>query len=238
MPGSRPTGDDAHLGAAYPFIAEAGLGRRGVVIGDDLLGGSFVFDPFELYAAVWCPTQTWWCRQIGRGRVRRQTFLWRQAVFGRGLGVDPRVSTRPGGAWGVRPVASDRAVPSGSTRLDPGPTPTRTARLAGCHGRRRMELLSSLASACLAGPAAPASGPPWARRWSRPPVRRGATVPVSSRRCCRHGGRGRSLRTEQRDLLEDGRDVRWSSAALCTRSSRHVRRPDDGRLTFPRRWSS
>ncbi len=40
-----------NLGAAYPFIAEAGLGQRGVVIGDDLLGGSFVFDPFELYAA-------------------------------------------------------------------------------------------------------------------------------------------------------------------------------------------
>jgi hypothetical protein len=39
-----------NLGAAYPFIAEAGLGQRGVVIGDDLLGGSFVFDPFELYA--------------------------------------------------------------------------------------------------------------------------------------------------------------------------------------------
>ena len=40
-----------NLGAAYPFIAEAGLGGRGVAIGDDLLGGSFVFDPFELYAA-------------------------------------------------------------------------------------------------------------------------------------------------------------------------------------------
>ena len=39
-----------NLGAAYPFIAEAGLGQRGVMIGDDLLGGSFVFDPFELYA--------------------------------------------------------------------------------------------------------------------------------------------------------------------------------------------
>ena len=40
-----------NLGVAYPFIAEAGLGRRGVVIGDDLMGGSFVFDPFELYNA-------------------------------------------------------------------------------------------------------------------------------------------------------------------------------------------
>ena len=38
-------------GAAYPFIAEAGLSERGVVVGDDLLCGSFVFDPFELYAA-------------------------------------------------------------------------------------------------------------------------------------------------------------------------------------------
>ena len=40
-----------NLGAAYPFIAEAGLGQRGVIIGDDLLGGSFVFDPLELFAA-------------------------------------------------------------------------------------------------------------------------------------------------------------------------------------------
>ena len=40
-----------HLGAAYPFAAEAGLGGRGVLIGRDLLGGAFVYDPFELYSA-------------------------------------------------------------------------------------------------------------------------------------------------------------------------------------------
>jgi hypothetical protein len=40
-----------HLGAAYPFASEAGLGGRGVLIGRDLLGGAFVYDPFELYAA-------------------------------------------------------------------------------------------------------------------------------------------------------------------------------------------
>lgn len=38
-----------HLGAAYPLVAEPGLGHRGVLVGHDLLGGSFVFDPFELY---------------------------------------------------------------------------------------------------------------------------------------------------------------------------------------------
>jgi hypothetical protein len=40
-----------HLGAAYPFASEAGLGGRGVLIGCDLLGGAFVYDPFELYTA-------------------------------------------------------------------------------------------------------------------------------------------------------------------------------------------
>lgn len=40
-----------HLGAAYPLLTEAGLGHRGVLVGRDLLGGSFVHDPFELYAA-------------------------------------------------------------------------------------------------------------------------------------------------------------------------------------------
>ena len=82
-----------NLGAAYPFIAEAGLGRRGVVIGDDLLGGSFVFDPFELYAAgvVSNPNMVVF-GQIGRGKSAFvKSFLWRQAVFGRRAWVvDPK----------------------------------------------------------------------------------------------------------------------------------------------------
>ena len=40
-----------HLGAAYPLLTEAGLGHKGVLVGRDMLGGSFVHDPFELYAA-------------------------------------------------------------------------------------------------------------------------------------------------------------------------------------------
>jgi hypothetical protein len=49
MPAHQDT--TRNLGAAYPFIGEAGLGQRGVVIGDDILGGSFVSEPFEVSAA-------------------------------------------------------------------------------------------------------------------------------------------------------------------------------------------
>ena len=37
-----------HLGAAYPFMAEGGLGDRGVLLGSDAFGGPFVYDPCEL----------------------------------------------------------------------------------------------------------------------------------------------------------------------------------------------
>jgi hypothetical protein len=141
-----------NLGAAYPFIAEAGLGRRGVVIGDDLLGGSFVFDPFELYAAgvVSNPNMVVF-GQIGRGKSAFvKSFLWRQAVFGRRAWVvDPKGEYGDlADAWGVRPVA---LRPGGAIRLnplDPGPDVDGEA-APDASGRRRMELLSSLASACL-----------------------------------------------------------------------------------------
>ncbi|HLH46999.1 MAG TPA: hypothetical protein VKV25_07565, partial [Acidimicrobiales bacterium] len=57
------------LGAAYPLVMEAGLGHRGVLVGRDLLGGSFVYDPFELYAqqVVSSPNMIVF-GQIGRGK--------------------------------------------------------------------------------------------------------------------------------------------------------------------------
>ena len=61
-----------HLGAAYPFASEAGLGGRGVLIGRDLLGGAFVYDPFELYnaGALTNPNMVVF-GQIGRGTRHR-----------------------------------------------------------------------------------------------------------------------------------------------------------------------
>ena len=50
-PAERPghIATTAHVQAAYPFVAEAGLGTRGVLIGRDVYGGPFVIDPWLLY---------------------------------------------------------------------------------------------------------------------------------------------------------------------------------------------
>jgi hypothetical protein len=202
-----------NLGAAYPFIAEAGLGQRGVMIGDDLLGGSFVFDPFELYAtgAVSNPNMVVF-GQIGRGKSAFvKTFLWRQAVFGRRAWVvDPKGEYGDlADAWGVRPVA---LRPGGAVRLnplDPGPEGDDRRGRSDPTGRRRMELLTSLASACLGRNLAPreraALGSALAETASGPHV---PTVPVVVDSLLSPSVEAaRSLRTERRDLLEDGRDV-------------------------------
>jgi hypothetical protein len=201
-----------NLGAACPFIAEAGLGRRGVVIGDDLLGGSFVFDPFELYAAgvVSNPNMVVF-GQIGRGKSAFvKSFLWRQAVFGRRAWVvDPKGEYGDlAEAWGVRPVA---LRPGGAVRLnplDPGPDADGEA-APDATGRRRMELLSSLASACLGRALVPreraALGVALAEATRANAV---PTVPVVVEALLTPSvDAARSLRTAQRDLLEDGRDV-------------------------------
>ncbi len=200
-----------NLGAAYPFIAEAGLGRRGVVIGDDLLGGSFVFDPFELYAAgvVSNPNMVVF-GQIGRGKSAFvKTFLWRQAVFGRRAWVvDPKGEYGDlADAWGVRPVA---LRPGGAVRLnplDPGPDGEGTG--PDATGRRRMELLASLASACLGRSLVPreraALG---AALLETGEAQSAPTVPmVVESLLSPSDDSARSLRTGRRTLLEDGRDV-------------------------------
>jgi hypothetical protein len=194
-----------NLGAAYPFIAEAGLGQRGVVIGDDLLGGSFVFDPFELYAAgvVSNPNLVVF-GQIGRGKSSFvKSFLWRQAVFGRRAWVvDPKGEYGDlADAWGVRPVA---LRPGGAVRLnplDPGPDVEGEAT-----ARRRTELLASLASACLGRSLMPRE------RAAVAAALDGAagvpTVPmVVEALLSPSADAARALRTSVRDLLEDGRDV-------------------------------
>jgi hypothetical protein len=207
-----------NLGAAYPFIAEAGLGRRGAMIGDDLLGGSFVFDPFELYAAnvVSNPNMVVF-GQIGRGKSAFvKSFLWRQAVFGRRAWVvDPKGEYGDlADAWGVRPVA---LRPGGSIRLnplDPGPDggdgggdgiEPRTDATA----RRRMELLSSLASACLGRALAPRERAALGAALTE--TCRGVAVPtvpmVVESLLSPTADAALSLRTSLRDLLEEGRDV-------------------------------
>jgi hypothetical protein len=203
-----------NLGAAYPFIAEAGLGQRGVVIGDDLLGGSFVFDPFELYnqGVVSNPNMVVF-GQIGRGKSSFvKTFLWRQAVFGRRAWVvDPKGEYGDlAAAWGVRPVA---LRPGGAVRLNPlDPGPEYEGGVMDGHGstaRRQMELLTSLASACMGRNLLPreraALGVALDTAAAQAEV---PTVPsVVEALLTPTPAAAQSLRTEMRVLLEDGRDV-------------------------------
>ncbi len=164
-----------HLGAVYPFAAEPGLGASGVVVGRDLLGGVFAYDPFELYRdGVLTNPNLVVFGQIGRGKSALvKTYLWRQAVFGRRAWVvDPKGEYGPlAEAWGVTPLS---LRPGGHVRLNPLDAPgiglahgpggrsglavrSEAGGRSG-HGetaRRRAELLVSLAAAGLGRALAP-----------------------------------------------------------------------------------
>ncbi|HLY82549.1 MAG TPA: hypothetical protein VKQ71_06165 [Acidimicrobiales bacterium] len=141
----------AHLQAVYPFVAEGGLGPRGVYIGRDLFGGAFCFDPWELYqAGVLNSPNMLVVGQIGKGKSSFiKTFLWRQQVFGRQAWVvDPKGEYGPlADACGMTPV---RIAPGGGIRLNPleTPPPSQDAGPAEIV-RRQAELLCSLAAASL-----------------------------------------------------------------------------------------
>jgi hypothetical protein len=146
----------AQLGAAYPFVSEGGLGGRGVLIGRDLLGGSFTYDPFELYAkgALTNPNMVV-IGQIGRGKSSFvKSYLWRQSLFGRRAWVvDPKGEYADlARAWGVEPVS---LRPGGSIRLNPLDAAAGDDRAPELAGRRRSELLASLGTACLGRPLLP-----------------------------------------------------------------------------------
>ncbi len=165
-PGPRVPGHvttTRHLGAAYPLVAEAGLGHEGVLVGRDVLGGSFVYDPFALYrhGVVTNPNMVV-VGQIGRGKSSFvKSYLWRQSVFGRHAWVvDPKgeygplaeacgvipVALRPGGPVRLNPL--DTGDVTGGTHGVAGADPGAGSPVDGNH-RRRMALTSSLAVACL-----------------------------------------------------------------------------------------
>ncbi len=198
-----------HLGAAYPFIAESGLGQRGVVVGDDLLGGSFVYDPFELYAqgVVSNPNMVVF-GQIGRGKSAFvKTFLWRQAVFGRRAWVvDPKGEYGDlAAAWGVRPVA---LRPGGSIRLNPLDPVHQVGDSEDSSSRRQIELLGSLASACLGRPLLPRERAALGVALTTASATGIPIVPtVVDALLAPTALAAKGLRTDRVRLLEDGRDV-------------------------------
>ena len=146
----------AQLQAAYPFVAESGLGTGGAYIGRDLLGGAFAYDPWELYQAgrITSPNAII-IGQIGRGKSALvKSYLWREMVFGRQAWVvDPKGEYFAlAAACGVTPI---RLVPGGQIRLNPLDPPG-GAREAEPDHHRQSELLASLAAASLGRPLLPA----------------------------------------------------------------------------------
>src|SRR5580692_1636280 len=143
-PGHQTT--TRNLGAAYPFATEPGLGTDGVLIGRDLIGGAFRYDPFQLYrAGLLTNPNMVVLGQIGRGKSAFvKSYLWRQAAFRRRAWViDPKGEYGAlAQAWGVKPLS---LRPGGSLRLNPLDAPT----AEDAPDRRRAELLSSLAEASL-----------------------------------------------------------------------------------------
>jgi len=202
----------AQLGAAYPFVSEGGLGGRGVLVGRDLLGGSFTYDPFELYArgTLTNPNMVV-IGQIGRGKSSFvKSYLWRQSLFGRRAWVvDPKGEYADlARAWGVEPVC---LRPGGSVRLNPLDAAAGDDSAPGQAGRRRSELLGSLGTACLGRPLQPreraavdlavdTAAPPGSDRPTTLPAVVDALLAPTDEAA-------RAIRTDTATLATDGRDV-------------------------------
>ncbi|MFP5388378.1 MAG: ATP-binding protein [Thermoleophilia bacterium] len=121
-PGERPghAATTAHFQAAFPFLAEGGLGVPGTYIGRDACGGAFLYDPWTAYeAGVLSGPNMLVVGQIGRGKSALiKSYLARQHVFGRRAWVlDPK------GEYGPLAEALGGSVlslvPGGSVRLNP-----------------------------------------------------------------------------------------------------------------------
>lgn len=191
-----------HLGGAYPMLVGSSPIERGVVIGSDLLGGPFAYDPFELYRrGVLSNPNMIVFGQIGRGKSAFiKTYLWRQAVFGRRAWVvDPKGEYGPlARCWGVQPVA---LAPRGSVRLNPLDATDDDA--------AQIELLATLAGSAL-------------RRDVFPRERTALELALTAARCEASvvtlplvvqrmldpaSGVETRVRTDRASLIEDGRDV-------------------------------
>jgi len=202
-----------HLCAAYPFVAEAGLGHEGVLIGRDLLGGSFVYDPFALYrnGAVTNPNMVV-IGQIGRGKSSFvKSYLWRQAVFGRSAWViDPKGEYGPlCEAWGVTPVALRPGGPVRLNPLDTGITGPQSGPGADAASARRSALCASLAVSCLGRDLLPRErAAVEAALDAAAGAARAPTLPMVVDALLEPGaGAATELRTTRAELVEDGRDV-------------------------------
>ena len=110
----------AHLQSVYPGIVSGQGFARGAYIGRDRFGGSFAYDPWELYdAGILGNPNMLVIGQLGRGKSSLvKSYVYRQLVFGRrALMLDPKgENVALCVAAGVSPIA---LRPDGNVRLNP-----------------------------------------------------------------------------------------------------------------------
>ncbi len=153
----------ATLAGAYPFLAEGGLGSDGVFVGQDLYsGGSFVYDPWVLYAGgvITAPNLVL-AGIVGSGKSSLAKSLYTRSLpFGRRVYVpgDPK-----GEHTAVAEAVGGRAIVLGhgmSTRLNPldegyRPAGMDDAEWASTISSRRRDLIGALAETVLTRPLSP-----------------------------------------------------------------------------------
>ncbi|WP_328522921.1 ATP-binding protein [Kribbella sp. NBC_00359] len=145
------------LRIAYPFLAEGGLGATGTYIGNDVFsGGSFVYDPWELYQSrVITNPNLLLAGVIGSGKSSTAKALITRSIA---LGHRAYVPCDPKGEWTAVTESVGGSViklgPGLSTRLNPLDAGSRPGGLADDDWRRivrsrRRALLGTLAESTL-----------------------------------------------------------------------------------------
>lgn len=148
----------ATLAGAYPFVAEGGLGADGVFVGQDLYsGGSFVYDPWVLYArgVITAPNLVL-AGIVGSGKSSLAKSLYTRSLpFGRRVYVpgDPKGEhTRVAEAVGGRAIVLGHGLNTRLNPLDEGHRPSglSDAQWATTVASRRRDLIGALAETVLA----------------------------------------------------------------------------------------
>ena len=153
----------ATLAGAYPFLAEGGLGSDGVFVGQDLYsGGSFVYDPWVLYArgVITAPNLVL-AGIVGSGKSSLAKSLYTRSLpFGRRVYVpgDPKGEhTAVAEAVGGRAIVLGHGLTARLNPLDEGyrPSGMDDAEWASTIASRRRDLIGALAETVLTRPLSP-----------------------------------------------------------------------------------
>lgn len=147
----------ATLAGAYPFLAEGGLGADGVFVGQDLYsGGSFVYDPWTLYArGIITAPNIVLAGIVGSGKSSLAKSLYTRSIpFGRRVYVpgDPKGEhTAVAEAVGGKAIVLGHGLSNRLNPLDEGhrPSGVSNAEWESQVASRRRELIGALAETVL-----------------------------------------------------------------------------------------